>query len=105
MNPSGGGAKGSLFAFLLSIDSLSLPPVTLPSMLCSAVSSHMIKALCVMEGLHWEETLTGFKWLCNRAEELRAEGYDVAFCYEEAIGFSLGDVVRDKDGVSAGAVK
>ena len=47
------------------------------AMLSSAVSSHMLKALAAHEGFHWEETLTGFKWLCSRACELRAEGYEV----------------------------
>ena len=56
-------------------------------MLCSAVSSGMMSALAASEGYHWEETLTGFKWLCSRAAELRAEGYEVLTCFEEAIGF------------------
>ncbi len=50
-----------------------------------------------------QETLTGFKWLCSRAATLRAEGYEVLMAYEEAIGFCLGSIVNDKDGVSAGA--
>lgn len=74
------------------------------AMLSSAVSSQMLKALAASEGFHWEETLTGFKWLCSRADELRNEGYEVLMCFEEAIGFSLGGLVHDKDGVSAGAV-
>ena len=32
----------------------------------------MLQALAHAEGLHWEETLTGFKWLGNRAMELEA---------------------------------
>ena len=46
-------------------------------MLSSAVSSRMIAALAKAEGFHWEETLTGFKWLCSRATELRASGMEV----------------------------
>jgi len=46
----------------------------------------------------------GFKWLGNRAIELKARGVDVLFCYEEALGFCVGDVVHDKDGLSAAAV-
>ena len=52
-------------------------------------------------GLPLEETLTGFKWLCSRAEPARRYTVLLAF---EAIGFCLGDVVNDKDGVSASAV-
>ena len=56
-----------------------------------------------MQGFKFEETLTGFKWLGNRSIELRAQGYDVLFSFEEAIGFCVGDVVADKDGVLAAA--
>jgi len=31
-------------------------------------------------------------------------GYDVIFAFEEAIGFCIGDLVKDKDGVAASAV-
>ncbi|KAG0005924.1 Phosphoglucomutase-3 [Modicella reniformis] len=71
------------------------------AMLCSTVSSTMLAKVAKTEGIHWEDTLTGFKWIGNRAIDLEKEGYDVIFGYEEAIGFMLGDIVRDKDGVSA----
>jgi hypothetical protein len=44
------------------------------------------------EGFHFEETLTGFKWLGNVAARLEAEGYTVLFAYEEAIGFMFSGV-------------
>lgn len=37
-------------------------------------------------------------------QELRKQGYNVVFAYEEAIGYCCGDVVKDKDGVSAAAI-
>ena len=40
----------------------------------------------------------------SRSASLREEGYEVLFSYEEAIGYCLGDVVKDKDGVAAAAV-
>lgn len=49
-----------------------------------------------------QETLTGFKWMGNRAVELMKEGKEVLFAYEEAIGFMCGAKVLDKDGISAG---
>jgi phosphomannomutase len=46
--------------------------------------------------------LTGFKWIWNAALELeKAEGVRFRFGYEEALGYSAGRFVRDKDGVSA----
>ena len=48
------------------------------------------------DGFHYEETLTGFKWLGNRALELQQQGFHVLFAFEEAIGFMLGTAVRDK---------
>ena len=68
------------------------------------MSSCMIDAICQQEGVRVEDTLTGFKWLGNRAIELEKEGYNVLLAYEEAIGFMLNDCVKDKDGVSTLAV-
>ncbi|TPX51447.1 phosphoglucosamine mutase [Synchytrium endobioticum] len=74
------------------------------AVLASTVSSKMLEAVAKKEGFYFEDTLTGFKWLGNRAIALTDQGYDVIFAFEEAIGFMVGDVVRDKDGVSALAV-
>eukprot|EP00658_Telonema_sp_P-2_P083686 TRINITY_DN912_c0_g1_i13.p1 TRINITY_DN912_c0_g1~~TRINITY_DN912_c0_g1_i13.p1 ORF type:complete len:373 (+),score=89.06 TRINITY_DN912_c0_g1_i13:264-1382(+) len=74
------------------------------AMLASTVSSKMVRAIAEKENCKFEETLTGFKWLGRRADELRAEGWNVVFAFEEAIGFMCGNVVSDKDGVSAAAV-
>ena len=52
----------------------------------------------------FEDTMTGFKWMGSRTAELEKEGTKVLFAYEQAIGFCVGSVVRDKDGVVASAV-
>ena len=72
-------------------------------MIASTVSSKIIAAIGAKEGFHFEETLTGFKWMCNRACDLLGQGKTIAFAFEEAIGFMVGVEVLDKDGVS-GAV-
>jgi len=72
-------------------------------LLASAVSSRFLAGYAAREGLVFEETLTGFKWLGSRARALEAQGMTVLFAYEEAIGFMPGAMYRDKDGVSAGA--
>lgn len=74
------------------------------AMINSTVSSQMIKKMAEVEGFHYEDTLTGFKWLGNRARELENAGYFVPFAYEEAIGYMFSDVVHDKDGISAAVV-
>ena len=73
-------------------------------MLNSTVSSKMVRAMAKKEGFKYEDTMTGFKWMGNRTEQLRKMGKQVLFSYEEAIGFCIGDIVRDKDGVVAAAV-
>lgn len=67
------------------------------TMLVSAVSSQMLGAIAEKEGFVVEETLTGFKWLGNRAREL---GSKVFFAYEEALGYMIPKLVSDKDGIS-----
>ena len=73
-------------------------------MLCSTVSSVILKTIAAKEGLNFEDTLTGFKWMGSRAKELIDQGKKVLFAFEEAIGFMFGQNVLDKDGVSAAAV-
>jgi phosphoglucomutase len=72
-------------------------------MLNSTVSSQTLRALCEKWDWHYEDTLTGFKWIGNRAIDLELEGYTVPFAYEEAIGYMF-KVVHDKDGISAATI-
>jgi phosphomannomutase len=59
------------------------------------VSSTMLSRLAAARGVPFVETLTGFKWLMR-------SGPGLVYCYEEALGYSVGpNVVRDKDGISA----
>lgn len=66
----------------------------------STVSSQMIKSIANSEGFNFKDTLTGFKWIGNKAIELELSSYTVPFAYEEAIGFMF-PTVHDKDGISA----
>lgn len=74
------------------------------AMCASAVSSKMLAKIAEVEGFRFEQTLTGFKWLGNRSLDLRAQGYDVVFAYEEALGYCVGDIAVDKDGISAACI-
>lgn len=72
------------------------------AMCASTVSSKFLLEMARAEGFKFDETLTGFKWIGSRAQELQEqEGYKSIFAYEEAIGFSCGGIVFDKDGISA----
>ncbi len=72
------------------------------AVLASCVSSPMLGAIARALGVHYEETLTGFKWIANRAIELeREKKARFVFGFEEALGYTVGDLVRDKDGISA----
>ncbi|MGH3649508.1 MAG: phospho-sugar mutase, partial [Acidimicrobiia bacterium] len=50
-------------------------------------------------------TLTGFKWIVNAGLTLEKEGKGrFIFGYEEALGYTVGSTVRDKDGMSAALI-
>ncbi len=70
----------------------------------TVVSSTLLRSLAEHYGVGYAETLTGFKWIANAALAHEAEGGRFVMGYEEALGYSIGPVVRDKDGVSAALV-
>jgi phosphomannomutase len=68
----------------------------------TVVSSSLLSRMARDRGVAYRETLTGFKWICDaalRAE--RDEGLQFVFGYEEALGYTVGTLVRDKDGIGA----
>ena len=64
------------------------------------VSSTLLSQMAAAAGVPFVETLTGFKWV-SRAP---GPGQTLGFGYEEALGFCIGDLVGDKDGISAALV-
>jgi phosphomannomutase len=71
------------------------------AVITTVVSSPMLGEIARHFGVHYEETLTGFKWIAARAIELEERGQRFVFGYEEALGYMPFDLVRDKDGISA----
>jgi phosphomannomutase len=60
----------------------------------SIVSSDLLGQQAAAHGQPWQQTLTGFKWIGKIP--------DLAFGYEEALGYSVAPhVARDKDGITA----
>jgi phosphomannomutase len=76
-------------------------PEDRPVVLSTVVSSPMLGSIAASHGARWEQTLTGHKWIQNRALDLADEGYTFVFGYEEALGYATSTAVRDKDGISA----
>lgn len=65
------------------------------------VSSRLLSSIAKAHGAHYYQTLTGFKWLTNVAMKQETESYPFLFAYEEALGYTVGNKVWDKDGLSA----
>lgn len=76
-----------------------------PLAVSSIVSSPMFERVARARGARHESTLTGFKWIINAGLALEESGAGrFAIGYEEALGYSIGRTVRDKDGISAALV-
>lgn len=81
------------------------PKTPRPLVETTIVSSAQLQALAKAFGAEYEATLTGFKWIANQALAREAKGgVRFLFGYEEALGYSVGQLVRDKDGVGAAVV-
>jgi phosphomannomutase len=68
------------------------------------VSSSLLSLMAAKHGVHYSETLTGFKWLARNVLAHRELGHVHVLSYEEALGYSVGTLVLDKDGLSAALV-
>lgn len=68
------------------------------------VSSTRLASIAATHGVRYAETLTGFKWLARVSKALSEAGGTLVLGYEEALGYSVAGIVRDKDGVSAALV-
>ena len=90
---------GNEVGVLLGHFLLTQQKVEKPLVCTTIVSSAQLKVIAAAKGARFEETLTGFKWIANRAMELQPEGYRFVMGYEEALGYTVGELVRDKDGV------
>ncbi|MFB4313429.1 phospho-sugar mutase [Actinomadura sp. 21ATH] len=65
-----------------------------PLVVTTIVSSSLLDRIAAAHGARSTRTLTGFKWIMKA-------GDGIVYGYEEALGYSVGGIVRDKDGVGA----
>jgi len=73
-----------------------------PLVASSIVSSRFVDRIAQARGARSVRTLTGFKWVARPIVEHPESDYLMG--YEEALGYCIGDRVRDKDGISAALV-
>ncbi|MCW2933272.1 MAG: Glucose,6-bisphosphate synthase [Actinomycetia bacterium] len=95
-----GDQVGALLgAYLLAREGLGSEADPVPLVATTIVSSTLLSKIAARAGARYAATLTGFKWIARAADQ--QPGTRFAFGYEEAIGYAVGDVVRDKDGIGA----
>jgi len=93
---------GNQIGVLLADHLLRGEDVDRPLVVSSIVSTPMVHAVADRYDARSENTLTGFKWIWAAARDLeQTDRRTVVFGFEEALGSSVGNVVRDKDGIGA----
>lgn len=79
-----------------------------PLVIKTIVTTDLQQKIAAFYGASCEETLTGFKWICQLIEDYQSGALGQVKNYvcggEESFGFLAGDFVRDKDAVIACAI-
>ena len=69
-----------------------------PAFVTTIVTTNLAKAIATRYGLHYVETLTGFKYIGEQIRKFEADGsYNYVFGLEESYGCLAGTHARDKD--------
>ena len=73
-----------------------------PAFIKTIVTTNMGREVAEQNGIHVDETFTGFKFMAEKLAEYKRDGsYNYLLAYEESYGYMVGDYVRDKDAVTA----
>jgi phosphoglucomutase len=67
----------------------------------TVVTSGLGAAIAKSYGMEVESTLTGFKFIGEKAKQIEDTEYEFMFGYEESYGYVIKDFVRDKDSIQA----
>ncbi|HEX9641073.1 MAG TPA: phospho-sugar mutase [Candidatus Krumholzibacteria bacterium] len=98
MRPLNGNELGVLLADYLLECAATEPRRNL--VMTTVVSSRLLSKLAEARHAVYDECLTGFKWIAHAAREReQRDGLRFLFGYEEALGYTVGTTVRDKDGI------
>ena len=100
-----GNQMGALFTdyLCLTAKEFNVMPEK-PAIVRSIVTSSLCDDIAREYGVKTFECLTGFKWICNKADEISKEGYHYIYGFEESYGYNFGMEIRDKDGIAASAL-
>ena len=101
LGDDGGASSGEMSSGEVSPGSPSSPARMVGT---TVVSSQLLARIADDHNAEFVETLTGFKWLAKAVDDAVRRGVRPILCYEQALGVMLGDVVRDKDGITAALV-
>lgn len=93
--------SGNEVAVLLADDLLDRTSGDRRLVTTSIVTTPWVGTVADRHRARYERTLTGFKWIWRAALTLADQGWRPVLGAEEALGYSVGEVVRDKDGISA----
>jgi phosphomannomutase len=94
-----GDQLGALLGAYLLDQTASDPDPGARLVATTIVSSALLSRIAASAGVRYAETLTGFKWIVRAGQD--KPGSRFVFGYEEALGYAVGEDVRDKDGISA----
>jgi phosphomannomutase len=97
--------SGNEVGILLADYLLTHSPADGKSLVVSSIASTpLVGRIAHAHGARWETTLTGFKWIVQRGLELHErEGLRFVLGFEEALGYCIGTLVHDKDGIAGAA--
>jgi phosphomannomutase len=99
-----GDQVGALLGAYLLAQTAGDPDPGARLVVTTIVSSALLSKIAAAAGARHAETLTGFKWIVRAGQSRsgqRGPGRRFLFGYEEALGYAVGEAVRDKDGMGA----
>lgn len=100
-----GNQMGALFTdyLCLTAKEFNCMPAK-PAIVRSIVTSHLSDRVAKNYEVEAFECLTGFKWICNKADEITNQDYEYIYGFEESYGYNFSLDLRDKDGIAASAL-